>query len=94
MATERPSMRHTREILRQKLLLGRSHREVARSLDVSVGTVGATVLRARALGLDWAQAQALADDALEASTARGSRRGPPGPCRTASTSTPSCADRA
>src|SRR2546429_144735 len=37
MATERLSMRKTREILRQKLLLGRSHREVADSLGVSAG---------------------------------------------------------
>jgi hypothetical protein len=29
MATERLSMRHTREILRQKLTLGRSHRAIA-----------------------------------------------------------------
>ncbi len=66
MATERLSMRHTRDILREKWLLGRSHREVARSLGVSVGTVGTTVLRARAAGLDWAQVQALPDEALEA----------------------------
>ena len=36
MATKRLSMRKTREILRQKWALGRSHREVARSLSVSV----------------------------------------------------------
>ncbi len=40
MATERLSMRHTREILRQKWQLGRSHREVARSVQVGLGTVG------------------------------------------------------
>jgi DNA-directed RNA polymerase specialized sigma24 family protein len=34
--------------LRQKLLLGRSHRQVADSLGVAIGTVGTTVLRARA----------------------------------------------
>ena len=43
MATERLSMRHTREILRQKLTLGRSHRAIAQSLGLSSGTVGATV---------------------------------------------------
>jgi transposase len=58
-------MRHTREILRQKWVLGRSHREVARSLGISNGTVGATVLRARAAGLEWSQVEALADDDLE-----------------------------
>jgi transposase len=66
MATERLSMRKTREILRLKWALGRSHREVARSLGVSSGVVGGTVLRARAAGLEWPQVQALADDALEA----------------------------
>src|SRR5881396_1982722 len=48
MATERLSMRQTREILRQKWRLGRTHREVAQSLGISCGAVGATVLRARA----------------------------------------------
>ncbi len=66
MATERLSMRHTREILRQKWLLGRSHREVAHSLRVGLGTITSTVHRAEAAGLDWAQIQALADDALQA----------------------------
>src|SRR5438128_8955940 len=65
MATERLSMRHTREILRQKLTLGRSHRAIAHSLGISSGAVGATVLRARAAGLDWPQVEALTDDALE-----------------------------
>src|SRR5262245_29048632 len=58
-------MRHTREILRQKWVLGRSHREVARSLGISNGTVGATVLRARAAGLEWSHVETLADDVLE-----------------------------
>jgi len=66
MATERLSMRHTREILRQKWALGGTHRAVAQSLGIGVGTVGTTVLRARAAGLDWPQVQALTDDALEA----------------------------
>jgi len=66
MATERLSMRHTREILRQKWALGGTHRAVAQSLGVSVGTVGTTVLRARAAGLDWPQVQALTDDTLDA----------------------------
>lgn len=65
MATERLSMRHTREILRQKRFLGRSHREVAGSLRVGLGTITSTVHRAAAAGLDWVQIQALADDALQ-----------------------------
>jgi hypothetical protein len=55
MATERLSMRQTREILRQKWSLGRTHREVAQSLGISsgaVGTHGAAGPRGRArLGL-------------------------------------------
>jgi FixJ family two-component response regulator len=42
MATERLPMRCVREILRQKLVLGRSNRQVATSLDVSNGTVSST----------------------------------------------------
>jgi len=82
MATERLSMRHTREILRQKWALGGTHRAVAQSLGVSVGTVGTTVLRARAAGLDWPQVQALTDDALETQlygAARPAGRGRPVP---------------
>ena len=56
MATERLSMRKTREILRLKWSLDRSHREVARSLGVSVGMVGVTLKRAENAGLDWAAA--------------------------------------
>jgi DNA-directed RNA polymerase specialized sigma24 family protein len=61
MATERLSMRKTREILRLKWALGRSHREVARSLGISSGAVGSTMLRAQSAGLNWAQVQGLAD---------------------------------
>src|SRR5438876_833877 len=66
MATERLSMRQTREILRQKWSLGRTHREVAQSLGISCGAVGTTVLRARAAGLDWAQVDTLSDEVLQA----------------------------
>src|SRR2546425_5074073 len=66
MATERLSMRQTREILRQKWSLGRTHREVAQSLGISSGAVGTTVLRARAAGLAWGQIETLSDEALHA----------------------------
>ncbi len=66
MATERLSMRQTREILRQKWHLGRTHREVAQSLGISNGVVGTTVLRARAAGLDWAEVERLSDPDLQA----------------------------
>ena len=63
MATERLLMRKAREILRMKLALGRTHREVARALDVSPGAV-AGVLE-RAAGLDWVAVEALSEDELE-----------------------------
>ncbi len=65
MATERLSMRNTREILRQKWRLLKTHREVARSLGISAGGVGNTMARVAAAGLDWKQVEELTDDQLE-----------------------------
>jgi transposase len=65
MATERLSMRKTKEILRQKWVLSRTHRDVAKSLGVSAGAVGGAVARAAELGLDWLAVEALTDDQLE-----------------------------
>ena len=65
MATERVPMRKIRDILRLKWVAHRSHREVARSLGVSAGTVAAAVGRARARALTWETVEALSDDALE-----------------------------
>ena len=66
MAGRRLSMRRTREILRQKWALGRSHREVARSLGVSTGAVSAALARARAAGLDsWEAVLALGEVELD-----------------------------
>ena len=64
MATERLSMRQIREILRQKWALGRTHREVAQSLSIGLGTVSGVERRARAAGLDWADVEGLTDEAL------------------------------
>ena len=59
-------MRRNREILRQKWALGRSHREVARSLGVSPGSVGAALARARAAGLgSWEAVLALGEVELD-----------------------------
>jgi transposase len=66
MATERLSMRQIREILRQKWVLACSHRQVAATLTVSLGTVTGVLRRATHAGLDWPQVQTLTDDALEA----------------------------
>ena len=71
MATERLSMRKTREILRQKWELHRSHREVAFSVCTSASTIADTVSRATAAGVDWAAAQGLSDDELGARMYRG-----------------------
>jgi transposase len=65
MAAERLSMRQIREILRQKWTLGLSHRAVARSLRIGLGTVSGALTRAEAAGLDWPAVQALTDDDLE-----------------------------
>jgi transposase len=65
MATERLSMRSVREIFRQKWVLKKSHRQVARSLGISPGSVGSTMVRAQALGLSWAEVEPLSEEALE-----------------------------
>ena len=66
MAGTRLSMRRSREILRQKWELRRSHREVARSLEVGLGTVSQTLYRARVAGLeDWAAVEGLDEGTLE-----------------------------
>lgn len=67
MATERLTMRKTREILRQKWALERPHRAIAASVGVSAGAVGSVLARARAAGLtSFADVEALDDDALDA----------------------------
>ena len=65
MAAERLSMRQLKEILRQKWVLGRSHRLIARSVGVSAGSVGGAVCRATAAGLDWKEVEGLDEGALE-----------------------------
>ena len=66
MATERLSMRKTREILRQKWAMGRTHRDVAASLGVSAGAVGEVVGRARRAGLcTVTELEALTDEVLD-----------------------------
>lgn len=58
-------MRRTREILRQKWTLGRSHREVAQSLGVSTGAISAALARVKAAGLSREAALALGEVELE-----------------------------
>ena len=61
MATERLLMRHIREILRLKWTLRRSHRETARSLEISAGAVASVVTRAKVIGLTWDTVGALSE---------------------------------
>lgn len=51
------SMRKTRGILRLKWARGRTHREVARRLGISVSAVGSTVSRVEQTNLDWTTIQ-------------------------------------
>lgn len=71
-------MRRIRELLRQKWVLGCSHREVAASLGVSLGVIAATLQRARAAGLTWPTVEGVDDVALEVQLygAPGARRRP------------------
>lgn len=67
MPRERISMRKTKDVLRMKWSLGLSHRQVARSLSISVGTVGNCLDRARVAGLaSWESVEALSEAALDA----------------------------
>ena len=56
MTTERLSMRHVREILRQAWELKQSCRQIARGLGLSLGAVGTTVRRAAEAVLTCAEA--------------------------------------
>jgi transposase len=66
MAAERLSMRQLKEVLRQKWVLGRSHRQIATSIGISAGSVGGALCRATAAGLDWKHVEALDEATLEA----------------------------
>jgi transposase len=58
-------MHRLKEILRQKLVLHRSHRQVAKAVGVSVGFVSGVVTRMAALGLGAEQIDALEETVLE-----------------------------
>src|SRR5690606_19495545 len=63
--SKRISMLKIREVLRLKHI-GRSQREIASSLAVSVGNVCGQLKRAKAAGVGWEQAQELSDTELKA----------------------------
>jgi hypothetical protein len=89
MANERLSMRKTREILRLKWELGRSHRDVAASLGIGLRTVSLALERAIAADLSWEAIASMTETELDRrlyrrkELPRGDRPAP------ASTSTPS-----
>jgi len=58
-------MRNSREIVRQKWLLGRAHRAIAKSVGVSVGAVSLTLSRATAAGLTWETVEGIDDAELQ-----------------------------
>lgn len=62
MATQRLTMRKIREILRQKLALGRSHRDVAKSLGVSIGAISKIVGEADERGVTLDVVQGMSDE--------------------------------
>jgi len=66
MATKRLSMRQLRDILRLKFEHGLSHREIARTCSVGVGTVSEYLKRAKWAGVSWPLPDDLDDTALEA----------------------------
>ena len=53
MATERMAMRKIREVLRLRWQVGRTVRETARALGVSLGVVSKMGARATTAGLTW-----------------------------------------
>lgn len=58
-------MRNTREVLLQKWVLKKRHREVASSDGVSLGGVARVLERATVAALTWEEVQGLDDGSLE-----------------------------
>jgi transposase len=58
-------MRQSREIVRQKWLLGRAHRAIAESVGVSLGAVSLALARASGAGLTWEAVEGIDDAELE-----------------------------
>ena len=71
-------MRRIREILRLKWEVGLSHRAIARSCSVGLGTVALYLQRAQEAGLTWPLPAEMDEAALEARLLRGPRS-PTGP---------------
>jgi transposase len=65
MATPRLPMKNIREILRQKWVLHRTHRDIASSKTIGLGTISKITDAAKRAGLTWEAVQALSDEELE-----------------------------
>ncbi len=74
MAAKRLQMRQLREILRLKMEMGLSHRAIAQSCSVGVGTVTEYLQRVQKAGLSWPLPDDLDDVTLEARLFRTSGR--------------------
>ena len=77
MPRERISMRKLKEVFRMKWGLGLSHRQIARSLSLGLGTVGGYVRRAEEAGLRWELIEPMSNDELDAALFPKSREGAP-----------------
>ncbi len=58
-------MRKTKEIQRLKWSLAMCHGDVARSLNISAGSVGSVLARAAKAGLNWQAVDKMSEDTLE-----------------------------
>ena len=65
MATQRLTMRNIRQILRQKLVLHRTNRDIAASVGRSPATVSNIVVAAKKAEITWARVEEMSDEALE-----------------------------
>ena len=77
MPRERISMRKLKEVFRMKWDLGLSHRQIARSLSLGLGTVGGYVRRAEEAGLRWELIEPMSNEELEAALFPRSQEGAP-----------------
>lgn len=74
MAAERLPMRKIKDILRQKWLLQRSHRQIAQALGVGLGSVTGVLDRAARAQLSWESVESLPETELEVRLYRGSTK--------------------
>ncbi len=88
MVAKRLQMRQFREILRLKLEVRLSHREIARACSVGLGTITEYLRRAEAAGVGWPLPAEFDDAALEADSSPAPRgRTCRAPCPTSPGST-------